>query len=284
MLTNVGVSISSFFLLITLVIICVFRELRNSDRFKIMRHLVIALICVNLFFLVLEVKVKNRSTITCSIFAGCLHYSLLAAFWWMLFMSSDLYMKVIHPFADHRRRFSNSRYVGWIGPIIVVGVTAGITRENYASNQCWLNTKSGAIWVFIFPVCLTVLVVAVQLLVIGYAAFKKHQLPNQSEDELQKLKRIRTLFGGILLLLPTVGLSWIFGVIIVFSDSKTFEQIFVILNSMQGLFIWLSQCVFSEEVRKALKKSFRNRVTQDKNIETVKRSKCNAGLITTEDI
>ncbi|XP_033117133.1 uncharacterized protein LOC117117059 [Anneissia japonica] len=192
LLTTVGLSISSLFLIITLVIICIFRDLRNSERYKIMRHLVIALLCVNCFFLLLEVDAKE--SILCSVLAASLHYSLLAAFSWMLIISTDLFMKIKHPFADHSKRFTYSRFIGWIGPVIVVGPTAGIARGNYVSDECWLNAKSGSIWTFIFPVYISNLVVLVQLIVIGYVAFKKSQLPSQTEEEMQTLKRIRNMF------------------------------------------------------------------------------------------
>ncbi|XP_033110649.1 adhesion G protein-coupled receptor L4-like [Anneissia japonica] len=259
-LTTVGVSISNVFLIITLVICC-FKDLRNSDRYRILRHLVIALLFANMFFLLLEVDVKN--VIACSILAGCLHYSMLAAFSWMLIMSTDIYMKIKHPFADHERRFSYSRYIGWIGPATVVGTTVCLTRQNYASDKCWLESGQGAIWAFVSPMCITILIVLVQLVVIGYIAFKKSQLPNQTGQEMENLKRIRTVFSGILLLTPTVGIPWIFGVILVFCDWEVLKYIYVIFNSMQGFFIWLSQCVFSKEVREALLKKFSNQISQE---------------------
>ncbi|XP_033100077.1 CD97 antigen-like [Anneissia japonica] len=268
MITIVGIAISSFFLIITLITILGFRGLRSSDRYRILCHLVIALLCVNFLFFLLQFHGKNtidmeRSSpkITCSLLAGCLHYCFLVAFSWMLIMSTDLYMKVILPFADHEKRFVYSRYIGWIGPAIVVVTTAGITRENYASDKCWLDSESGAIWAFIAPVCLTLLIVLVQLVNTGLVAFEKSKVMNH--EETQNFQRIRTLFVGMLLLTPAVGLTWIFGVIIVFSDSEVMEYIFVFVNSLQGFFIWLSQCVFSQEVRLTLMKRFKNRIEQD---------------------
>ncbi|XP_033124578.1 adhesion G protein-coupled receptor L3-like [Anneissia japonica] len=267
-LTNFGVAISSVFLIITLIIIYGFKTLRNSDRYRSMRHLVIALLSSNFFFSCLKIDVNNIP-IACSFLAGCLHFSFLAAFSWMLIISTDIYMKIKYPFADHEKRFMYSRYCGWIVPLIAVGVTVGITRENYASDKCWLDTHSGAIWAFIFPVCLTLLIVFMQLVVVSFVALKKSQLPNQTEDEMQKLKRIRNLFGGILLLTPVVGLSWIFGVIIIFDNSEIMEHIFVILNSTQGLLIWLTQCVFSKEVRQTFRKRLSNRIGQNSSINTI---------------
>ncbi|XP_071960011.1 adhesion G protein-coupled receptor L4-like [Antedon mediterranea] len=263
-LTKCGLVTSTFFLITTLVIICCFRELRRSDRFRMLRHLVMSLLCVNILFLLLESD-ANKSLIACSLLAGSLHYSLLASVSWMVIISTDLYIKIKHPFQNHERRLSYVRFIGWIIPAIIVGITAVSTRDNYASDKCWLSTDSGAIWAFIAPVCLAVLIVLVQLLVIGYVAYKKSQLPNQSGEDAQHLKRIRTLFSGILLLTPTVGLWWIFGVVVIFSDSVGLEYIFVTMNSFQGLFIWFTQCVLSKEVRDVVRKSFNNRVKQSEH-------------------
>ncbi|XP_071961571.1 adhesion G protein-coupled receptor L4-like [Antedon mediterranea] len=263
-LTKCGLVISSVFLIITLVIICGFRELRSSDRFRMLRHLVISLLCVNTLFLLLESD-ANKSLIACSLLAGSLHYSLLASVSWMVIISTDLYIKIKHPFLNHERRFSYSRLIGWIIPAIIVGITVGSTQNNYASDRCWLSTDSGSTWAFISPVCLAVLIVLVQLLVIGYVAYKKSQLPNQTGEDAQHLKRIRTLFSGILLLTPTVGLWWIFGVVVIFSESVGLEYIFVTMNSFQGLFIWFTQCVLSKEVRDIVRKSFNNRVKQSEH-------------------
>ncbi|XP_033103660.1 adhesion G protein-coupled receptor L4-like [Anneissia japonica] len=207
--------------------------------------------------------------IACSVLAAFLHYSLLAAFSWMLIISTDLFMKIKRPFADHSKRFTYCRFIGWIGPVIVVAVTAGITRENYASDKCWLDTESGTIWSFILIVCLTNLIIIVQLCVIGYVTFEKSKIPDQSKEEIQSFIRIRNMFHGILLLAPAVGLPWIFGVIIVFCDWKVVEYIYVVLNSMQGFFVWLSQCVFSKEVRQTIKKRFNNRVKHHSSVATV---------------
>ncbi|XP_033127547.1 adhesion G protein-coupled receptor L4-like [Anneissia japonica] len=237
-----------------------FKDLRNSERYKLLRNLVIALLCVNSFYLVRTLQVSG---IACSFIAACLHYSLLAAFSWMVIISTDVYMKINHPFADHSKRFTYSRFICWLGSVIVVGPTAGITKGNYASDKCWLNAKSGSIWTFIFPMCISNLIVLVQLIVIGYVAFKKSQLPNQTEEEMQTLKRIRNMFRGILFLVPAVGLSWIFGGIIVFCDWQAMEYIYVIVNSMQGFLILLSQFVFSNEVRQSFRKRFGNQIQQD---------------------
>ncbi|XP_071949406.1 adhesion G-protein coupled receptor F3-like [Antedon mediterranea] len=96
--------------------------------------------------------------------------------------------------------------------------------------------------------------------VIGVLIYQKSKLPNQTTDDVSTLKRVRAMLGGLLLLSPVVGLPWIFGIIVIFDDSQTTQYIYVMLNSLQGFFIWLSQCCFSTEARRAIKKTFSNRI------------------------
>ncbi|XP_033099895.1 adhesion G-protein coupled receptor D1-like [Anneissia japonica] len=87
----------------------------------------------------------------------------------------------------------------------------------------------------------------------------------------------------MLLLTPAVGLSWIFGVIIVFCHSEMMEYVFVFINSMQGFYIWLTQCALSGEVQLALKKRFKNRTGHDISINTIS-STTNTNRVTIEEL
>ncbi|XP_071944558.1 uncharacterized protein [Antedon mediterranea] len=287
-LTNFGLIISSIFLIITLITVYsfkqnyYFRNLRNSERHKILCHLVVALLIVNFVYFLLGANVKNK--IVCAVIAGCLHYSLLAAFTWMLIVSTDVYMKIRHPFVNHERRFLFSRYLGWIVPSIIVGVTAGCTKDNYVSDDvCWLNMDI-AIWTFIIPMLTTLLIIFLQTVVIGYIAFKKTRLPQQSKDDKTSYTRIRSLVYGLGLLTPVVGLPWIFGIIILFSSSKVMEYIFVIMNSLQGFFIWLSQCVFSNEVQYDWRKTSSNRTHPDTTDSVITMTDTTRNKIIIEDL
>ncbi|XP_033118706.1 CD97 antigen-like [Anneissia japonica] len=155
-LTYIGLSISTIFLMLILLTTCTLPELRRCERFIALRHLVIALLCVNACFTCLTLKPKHR--ILCSAVAGSLHYSLMVAFMWMALWCTDLYFKIRHAFADHQKRFNYLRVMGWLLPLIVVATTAGVTREQYSSTNCWLNTSIGVIWTFIIPVLMTILV------------------------------------------------------------------------------------------------------------------------------
>ena len=53
---------------------------------------------------------------------------------------------------------------------------------------------------------------------------------------------------GALVLLPILGMTWLFGMLAFNSATIVFQYLFVIFNSFQGLFIFLIYCVFNSEV------------------------------------
>ena len=58
----------------------------------------------------------------------------------------------------------------------------------------------------------------------------------------------RTSIRGTLILTPLLGTTWIFGLFAIGDASILFQYIFVILNSTQGIFIFVIYCVFNKEV------------------------------------
>ena len=53
---------------------------------------------------------------------------------------------------------------------------------------------------------------------------------------------------SVLILTPILGVNWIFGLLAVNEKLTVFEFLFVIINSLQGLLIFIFHCVGSSEV------------------------------------
>lgn len=58
---------------------------------------------------------------------------------------------------------------------------------------------------------------------------------------------------AVAVLLPILGTSWVFGVLAVSDRALVFQYMFAVLNSLQGLFIFLFHCLLNSEVRAAFK-------------------------------
>ena len=50
-------------------------------------------------------------------------------------------------------------------------------------------------------------------------------------------------------LLPLLGITWLFGILSFSSESIAFKYIFTIFNSLQGLMIFIFHCVLNKQVR-----------------------------------
>lgn len=55
-------------------------------------------------------------------------------------------------------------------------------------------------------------------------------------------------------LLPLLGVSWVFGLLTLNKKTIVFQYIFAFSSSFQGMFIFLAHCVGSSDVRSALKR------------------------------
>ena len=53
---------------------------------------------------------------------------------------------------------------------------------------------------------------------------------------------------GTLVLTPLLGCTWIFGLLAIDGHGVVFQYLFVILNSLQGFFIFIVYCVLNKEV------------------------------------
>uniref|UniRef100_A0A3B4BJ27 G-protein coupled receptors family 2 profile 2 domain-containing protein n=1 Tax=Periophthalmus magnuspinnatus TaxID=409849 RepID=A0A3B4BJ27_9GOBI len=58
---------------------------------------------------------------------------------------------------------------------------------------------------------------------------------------------------AVAVLLPILGISWIFGVLAINTHSLVFLYVFAIFNSLQGFFVFLFHCLLNSEVRAAFK-------------------------------
>ena len=59
----------------------------------------------------------------------------------------------------------------------------------------------------------------------------------------------RTSLKGTVILTPLLGTTWLFG-LFAFNDSTiVFQYLFVIFNSLQGVFMFVIYCLLNEEVQ-----------------------------------
>ncbi|XP_017555433.1 adhesion G-protein coupled receptor F3-like isoform X3 [Pygocentrus nattereri] len=197
------------------------------------------------------------------------HFCFLAAFFWMLCLSLGLLHQVIFVFVHLRKKvyLGLCLFLGYICPLVIVIVTF-ITYDNgrpgsyYSGETCWLIYEAalkGSIHAFLFPVFIIVFVNMFTMVVVISRILK----PNLSEGSSHDEKEVaRSIVKTIVLLTPTLGITWILGLFVLMLDLTTtpYAQIvnyaFTFFNSFQGFFILLTGCFGEKKVRDALQKRF----------------------------
>jgi len=74
----------------------------------------------------------------------------------------------------------------------------------------------------------------------------------QFGDQLVYTCVCRAWLRGAIMLVFLLGLTWTFGLLYLNEESVIMAYIFTILNSLQGLFIFVFHCVQNEKVRRLL--------------------------------
>ena len=65
-----------------------------------------------------------------------------------------------------------------------------------------------------------------------------------------QVEKVRTGVKASGVILPLLGITWLFGLLSFNSDAIIFKYIFTIFNSLQGLMIFIFHCVLNKQVIK----------------------------------
>ncbi|XP_028392074.1 adhesion G-protein coupled receptor D1-like [Dendronephthya gigantea] len=191
----------------------------------------------------------THDEIACKVVAILLHYVSLASFCWILLEAAMLYLKLISVYGGEFVRMRNFYAFGWGFPLIFVGFSSGLKINAYGSEKwCWLSYKEGFFWVFFAPVVIVTTVTLVVLIAVAHVLF--HAAKAQSSN----MKYIVSAARGIIILFPTLGLSWAFSVIAFNHEAMIWKYLFVISTSTQGFLIFLIYGICNREIRSAIKR------------------------------
>ncbi|KAK7482383.1 hypothetical protein BaRGS_00026402, partial [Batillaria attramentaria] len=187
--------------------------------------------------------------------SALLHYSLLSAMFWMAVEAFNMYLAFVRVYgAGIPHIFLKYSLFAWGMPCVIVATTLAATMtDGYArlrNGICWL--RGVAFYVaFVAPVALMIILNFIVFgIVLRVIVGKAHKKLGRS-DAHSTLRRLRRAVGVVILL----GLTWVFGFMAVGEVKLIMQYLFVVFNSLQGLFIFLFYCVMNREVHKALSHS-----------------------------
>nr|XP_041575659.1 adhesion G-protein coupled receptor D2 [Taeniopygia guttata] len=254
-LTFIGCGVSFCALTATFILFLVVR-VPKSERTTVHKNLILALAAGEALLMFSELAKSNQ--VLCFMVTAFLHLFFMAAFSWMLVEGLLLWSKVVAVNMSEGRRMKFYYVTGWGLPVLIVGVTLATSFNKYvASNHCWLNVQTNVIWAFVGPVLFILAVNSFVLLrvvtvTVASARRRSKMLTPNSSLENQMGTQLWATAKPVLVLLPVLGLTWLCGLLVPLSI--VWAYVFVVLNSLQGLYIFLVYAIYNSEVRNAIQR------------------------------
>ncbi|XP_033640859.1 uncharacterized protein LOC117301086 [Asterias rubens] len=240
--------ISMLAALITFITYCVFKELRNHTGYLIM-NFVGTLFMAQLFLLFSGVATLHPTV--CTTVAVLAHYLLLVNVLWTGVLAFNFYRTFTNHLITSRNTNSNSSMASmafaWGIPILIIlpclilhlcdctDVPLWYGNE----NVCWIGNEYNNIAVVGVPtgVVICANVILFSFTVHGIRKTNKTTKLVHNTSTMQQVKKELIIYIKISSLM---GFSWIIGFAAAFTDVILLWYIFIILNSCQGLLVFLS--------------------------------------------
>ncbi|XP_064646701.1 uncharacterized protein LOC135499704 [Lineus longissimus] len=244
-LTQIGCGISIACLVVTVTLYAIYWKKIKSDRSIIHLNLCVAIILADTTFLAGVEQTQIQAV--CKVVAALLHFFFLAVFMFMLIEGVELYILLVKVFDVGSSRAKWYIIAGWGVPAAVVGISLGITQTNGYGNEdyCWLSLVDGLLWTFVGPALGIIVVNFIFLFLALRAMFKTKVIEDKT-----RAKRAKAGVRALFILVPLLGLTWVFGVFAVNNSTIIFQYLFTIFNSLQGLFIFIVHCLMNKQLQK----------------------------------
>ncbi|XP_039619145.1 adhesion G protein-coupled receptor G3-like [Polypterus senegalus] len=252
-ITQVGSTISIVCLILTLIMYVIYRKSSVEHSTQIHRNLAIALLLLNINFLLNAILASLNSVILCVFAASALHYFLLCTFTWMAIEALHLYRLLCRVYNTYMRHYIQWLcLLGWGFPgLVVISILfASINQNIYGQrdipskdtnyvnySMCYITEKYKTVH-YVTNLGYFAVTFIFTSIMLGITVYKIYSLnANQRHQDSRKVwKDMCTVLG----LASLLGTTW---GIIFFTFSQPIAlpalYLFCILNSMHGLFIFL---------------------------------------------
>ncbi|XP_022082584.1 adhesion G-protein coupled receptor G6-like [Acanthaster planci] len=246
-LNFVGYCLSIVALLATFVNYCMFRVLRNVPGAAIM-SLAAALFLAQLLTLTVLDKVENVTF--CIAMAVLMHYMWLATFTWMNVLAWDLMRTFTSKQAarPNRRIFLGYCLYGWGLPALIV-TTCLVIHSIHGHSlgfryggelSCWVVGKYAVLGAFLAPMVCSLIA---NVVLFSWTVRSVHASLAAAAMVRRDKSKSRETLGELRIYFKVscvMGFTWLFGCLGSFVDHQAIWYLFIILNSLQGVFIFVS--------------------------------------------
>ncbi|KAK4297327.1 hypothetical protein Pmani_030242, partial [Petrolisthes manimaculis] len=259
-ITYIGLALSTAGLIATVATYALFRSLNRDRSGKVVMNLSLALLLLNLVFMV-GVQLKPPS-IACTSFAALLHYLVVAAFAWMLVEAANMYQLLITVFASSETHFMAKRMVaGWGVPALPVICALVWDTSVYGDTlhgHCVISPNPNpAVYytTYLVPICLVLAVNCVVFVLVTRVLCQrrprshKPKSPTKTRCHTKELPITLAQIRGAVTVVALLGVTWVAGALSVGGARLTLQYIFCLATPLQGLIIFIVRVAQHPEAR-----------------------------------
>ncbi|EDO37337.1 predicted protein [Nematostella vectensis] len=225
--------------------------------------------CNHLTNFAILMQVTPKPPVVCVTAAAMLQLFLMAALFWMLLEGIQLYLQLVRVYnADMNLKLCY--LFAWGIPVLVVGISfaviAGSSRgiQSYTQpNACWISYNYYIAWTFVVPAALviviTISILSMRLIFqinssIFFRVLKELSNMSKRQKRAQDSYSIVRNLKACIVLFPVLGITWSIGFVNMLDAGVVTMYLFTILNSTQGLLIFILHCALNLEIRAALRR------------------------------
>ncbi|XP_041475218.1 uncharacterized protein LOC121423798 [Lytechinus variegatus] len=257
-LTYIGCCLSILSLLVTLATYLWNKNLRTKQTSQIFICLCATLLCLYITFVIMISLDSSRDyrevqAGPCGFLSALVHYFVLSSIAWMGVEGYNTYLIIVKIFNTYIPNFMiKACLAAWGVPALIVLLTGVIARGSYAHDDLCFLQFWAQIGGLLIPMSIILVINIVIFVLVIRQLFKSAKIAGRvkREAEVERRETIERVQNAICILL-LLGLTWITGYFLLIpSFSLVAQPIFIVLNSFQGLFIFLLYCVRKPHIRK----------------------------------
>ena len=267
-ITYIGFTISIFCMVLTIVMF-MFLKGHSTDRDVIHVNLCLSLLTAEIIFM-FGID-KTRNTALCSIISILLHYFFLSSFAWMFLEGFQIYELLVKVFESSKSSRIKHFILGYGAPLVIVIFSLSVDLvkiykyndtsdmcfdplelSSYGtSNYCWLAVDNNFILSFIVP-AVVVIISNIAMLIFAVHSMTVHKM---KKDKAPNQDILLSYMKGVGVLMCLLGSTWIFGILLLAFNDLIIAYAFTILNSLQGVGIFVFQCLLNPQTRRILSRN-----------------------------